>query len=167
MPYMYTRHYQAALLDALTHTCMNARTYIYTDTKIQRKIPVPQPRYGESGCSCSWRDPISTSTRTLHFTVSHQTMKKCTFNCQYQYLNKIYDVVIFKPCQDSSLMSTADLKKLPRRKWMKGSHEPPLERWLTQKITPEAKERLGVCGNIVVPAMANYACHCLSSMWPK
>ncbi|CAL1165232.1 unnamed protein product [Cladocopium goreaui] len=30
--------------------------------------------------------------------------------------------------QDSSLMSTADLKKLPRRKWMKGSHKPPLER---------------------------------------
>lgn len=63
------------------------------------------------------------------------------------------------------MMSTEKLKALTHRKWMRGSWQLPLQRWLTQKVTPEAKERLAVCGNIVVPAMANYAFHCLFSMW--
>ena len=67
--------------------------------------------------------------------------------------------------QVSPLLSHQDLKTYPLRTWMDGSMTPPVHQWLQNSHSKEDKERLKVCGNIVIPAMAFFAMHILQEMW--
>ena len=62
------------------------------------------------------------------------------------------------------MLSTAELKALPTKQWMSRSKTPKMWSWLGQKQSEEDKNRLGVCGNIVLPEMASFAMHCLHAM---
>lgn len=63
------------------------------------------------------------------------------------------------------MMSAGELKVWPQQTWMKYQRSPPLHKWMTIRREDAHKERLNACGNIVIPAMAYYAMHCLQSMW--
>ena len=62
------------------------------------------------------------------------------------------------------MLSRAELKALPIQQWMSKSKAPKMWSWLGQKQTEQDKDRLTVCGNIVVPAMAYFAMHCLHAI---
>ena len=67
--------------------------------------------------------------------------------------------------KDTSMMSHAKLKQLPSSEWMNGSRTPMVHEWLSSTQTSDDRERLHICGNIVIPAMANFAMHILHEMW--
>ena len=58
-----------------------------------------------------------------------------------------------------------ELKQLPTAEWMRESQTPKLHQWLDPKQSSDSKERLKICGNIVIPAMGHFAMHILSEIW--
>lgn len=85
-------------------------------------------------------------------------------------LNSLHDSLVrsfSSVCQDHDMMTTEELKSWPHKTWMGGTgvKKNPIHKWLNKSQTPTDKNQLSVCGNIVVPAMAHLALHCLASMW--
>lgn len=65
-------------------------------------------------------------------------------------------------CQNTPQLPDETLKQLPLQAWMV-DQKPALETWLQGEQSSQDKSRLHAVGNIVVPAMCDFALQCIRS----